>query len=289
MQRLRTISKPPDTLIADEIVETLLVEAGAAGQVPTNEHKLLKFLGLQQMSFDFMSQVEFLGPSEQPSSELRAALSLKDRVVATHSGLGEKRSRFSIFHEIAHCILPEHVDRIFVDTDQTLSWWTKARLEREANQVAADLLFQGNLFSEEALSLDLSLQSVIDLSPRYNASFEAGMRRYAERHVLPCALVVYDKVGRNDESFVEDDDYRLQYTITSSPFKKLYFSGQLTNELCKASDLYKTEHRWRIGEIVEREVVVDGRDQKWQFEAQVFGNGYKIFQLLTRCVKTTER
>jgi Zn-dependent peptidase ImmA (M78 family) len=289
MQRLRTTTKPPDFLAAEEIVETLLVEAHAAGELPTNQNKLLKFLGLEQMSFDFMNEVEFLEASDKPDSELRAALSLRHKVIATHSGLSEKRSRFSVFHEIAHCILPDHVGKIFVDTDQTLSWWTKARLEREANQVAADLLFQGSLFSEEALSSDLSVKSVLDLAPKYGASYEAALRRYTERHVVPCALIVYDKLSRNDESFVEDDEYRLQYTITSAPFKKLHFSGQLTGESAKASDIFKTEYRWRVGDVVEREIIIDGQHRKWQFEAEVFGNGYKIFQLLKRCVKVQTR
>src|SRR5438128_254723 len=141
------------------------------------------------MTFDFMHEVDFLDQAEKAPRDLRAALSLNERVVATQTAMGEKRTRFSIFHEIAHCVLPEHVDRTFVDTDQTLSWWTRARLEREANQFAGELLFQANRFSEETLSSPISLQTVIDLAPKYGASYEAAFRRYAERHVVPCALI----------------------------------------------------------------------------------------------------
>src|SRR5260370_1315206 len=58
---------------------------------------------------------------------------------------------------------------------------------KQANQFAADLLFQGKLFNEQCLSLDTSLKPVIELAPHYSASYEAAFRRYAESHVLPCA------------------------------------------------------------------------------------------------------
>jgi len=282
MQKLRITSNPAEYIPAEEIVETLLVEAGAAGELPTDEMKLLNFLGLEQMSFDFMHELDFLDQPDKMPADLRAALSLSERVVAIQTAMGEKRTRFCILHEIGHCVLPEHVDRIFVDTDQTLSWWTKARLEREANRFAADLLFQGSRFSEEALGSEISLETAIDLAPKYGASYEAAFRRYTERHVVPCALIVYDKLGRNDESFVEDDQYQIQYTITSGTFRRLYFSGQLTSDVCKASEIFKSSDFWKVGQLVVSHVVVEGPSDKWRFETEIFSNGYKIFQFLKR-------
>jgi Zn-dependent peptidase ImmA (M78 family) len=280
MQKLRTTTNSPESIAPEEIIETLLVEAGAAGELPTSETRLLKFLELEQMSFDFMHEVDFLNDQGNVPADLRAALSLNDRVVATQAGMGEKRTRFSIFHEIGHSVLPEHRERIFVDNDQTMSWWTKARLEREANQFAADLLFQGSRFTEEALSSPTSLQTPMDLSPKYGASYEASFRRYVERHVVPCAVIVHDRVSKNDQSFVEDDEYKIQYTITSGPFQRLYFSGQLTSDPSKAAELFKSSDYWKVGQIVESEVVIEAPSKRWVFEAEVFSNGYKIFQFL---------
>jgi hypothetical protein len=284
MQTLRTASKPADALTAEEILETLLVEAKAADELPTSETKLLRFLGLEQLSFDFVQELPFLDSPEKPPGELRAALHKGEKVVATQAGMGDKRTRFSIFHEIAHCVLPEHHSRLFVDTDQTLSWWAKVRLEREANRFAADLLFQGRHFSEHALGSDTSLKTAVSLAPLYGASYEAAFRRYAESHVLPCALIVYDKVSRSEESYVDDEDYRIQYTITSPTFRRLYFSGlQTGDETFSASKIYAPNTTWRVGDIAERELVVQGQGkEKWRFETEIFGNGYKIFQFLRR-------
>lgn len=42
--------------------------------------------------------------------------------------------------------------------------------------------------------------------------------RYTECHVVPCALIVYDKATCDEESYVDEDLYRIQYTIPSAPF-----------------------------------------------------------------------
>jgi hypothetical protein len=282
--RLRTTTRPEQDIPSEEILDTLLIEAGVAGKLPTDHKRLLEFLGLEQLSFDFMKEVEFLDSASESKGEIRAALHLAKKAVATQSGMGEKRERFSVFHEIAHCVLPEHNLKIFLDNDHTLSFWTKARLEREANRFAADLLFQGRLFTEQALNFDTSVRTAVDLAPQYGASFEATLRRYTETHVIPCGLIVYDKVATRDDSFVEDDEYRIHYTITSAPFRKLYFSGvQMSAEKCKAAEIYGHGPAWRIGQISEKELVVESEGkEKWLFETEVFSNGYKIFQFLKR-------
>jgi hypothetical protein len=93
-------------LTKEEIVETLLAESGIARSLPTDEGKVLNFLGLKQLSFDFTKELDFLDSDDQSAGDLRAALSLNDKLVAIHSDLNEKRSRFSVLHEVAHFILP---------------------------------------------------------------------------------------------------------------------------------------------------------------------------------------
>lgn len=285
MGKLHATAKAPDDLSSKEILETLLVEAGTSGFLPTDEGRLLQYLGLEQLSFDFMSEVDWVKEGTAIPGELRAALHLDEKVVATQSGQGEKRTRFSIFHEIAHCVLPEHHERLFVDTDQTLSFWTKARFEKEANQFAADLLFQGNMFSEQALSLPTSLNTVLGLAPKFGASYEAALRRYTEMHVEPCALVVYERVPRkaNDE-YLEEDDYRIHYTVTSPSFRRDFFSSvSLSDGTCKASEIFGPSSGWLRSSVVENELTIDREGRSpWHFETEVFTNSYKVFQFLRR-------
>jgi IrrE N-terminal-like domain len=274
-------------LTSEEIVETLLAESGVTESLPTDEHTLLDFLGLRQLSFDFMAELDFMGTEDDPDTDddpvknLRAALSKNEKVVAIHSELNEKRGRFSTLHEIAHFILPEHHERLFLDNDETLSWWSRVRLEREANQIAADLLFQGRKFALEAIDQPLSWRTVLDLAPKYGASYEAAGRRYVEGHVLPCALVVYDKIAKTNEVDFEEDLYRLQYARVSRPFQKQFFRNlQSDPNKFSSPDLYRPQY-W--GEITEKELVVGNHEHsKWRFDTEVFSNGYKIFQLIKR-------
>ena len=262
------------------------METGVAEKLPTDEGKLLGFLNLKQLSFDFKEELSFIVDKPDIPANLRAALSLNDQVVVTHTNLGAKRSRFSVFHEIGHFVLPEHRDKLFLDTDETLSWWTRVRLEREANEFAADLLFQTNRFTEEVLDAPLSSRSALNLAPQYGASYESALRRYVERHVLPCAVVVYDKLTHpTGESDFEDDQYKIQYTVTSPPFRKLYFSAVESSEpISRASEIYKVRGSWDVNRIVESEIVVEKANARgdWRFETELFTNGYKIFQFLVR-------
>lgn len=283
MQKFQATSKTPQEPTRDELIEALLVEAGAANVLPTDEHRLLGYLRLEQMSFDFMQELDFLPKQSSSTVELKAALSLNDRLIATQSGLSDKRKRFGIFHEIGHFILPEHRDRLFLDNDASLSWWTKVRIEKEANEIAAELLFQGNRFTDESLSFPTSVKTVTRLAPQYGASYESAIRRYTERHVLPCAVIVYQKATKNaDDVEFEDTDYKLHYTITSPSFRKEYFSGiEIKGGAIKGAELAGKSHWWGVDDICQRELNVSRVGEgAWHFETEIFSNGYKVFQFV---------
>jgi len=285
LQKLRISNRPPEDLSGEEIVETLLEETGTRDRLPTDESKLLGFLNLQQLSFDFAQEMDFLQKVPDLPNKLRAALSLNDKAVVTHSNLSPKRYRFSVFHEIGHFILPEHREKLFLDTDETLGWWTKLRLEKEANEIAADFIFQGNRFTDESLAFPLSCKTVHQLAPKYGASYESGIRRYVERHVLPCAVVVYDKMpGDPEEGDIEDAQYKIQYTIASPSFSKHYFTAVESKEpFSRGADIFKVHAARNVANIAETQLVVERADKgNWYFETELFTNGYKIFQFVVR-------
>lgn len=292
MPKLRISYKPAEDLSREEIVETLLSEAGTRDRLPTDHTRLLGFLNLRQLSFDFSEETDFLKEAPDLPDKLRAALSLNHRLVVTDSGLSPKRHRFSVFHEIGHFVLPEHRERFFLDTDETLDWRTKVRLEREANEIAADFIFQGNRFTEESLAFPLSCRTVHELAPRYGVSYESAIRRYAERHVLPCAVIVYDKIsGDPEEDDVEDSRYRIQYTIASDSFRDRFFRGVECKEpFSRGSDIYKVHGARDVATIAQSELLVERADKgTWHFETELFTNGYKIFQFVVRPIDTKKK
>jgi len=125
---------------------------------------------------------------------------------------------------------------------------------------------------------------VLDLAPQYDASYESGMRRYVERHVLPCAVIVYEKSPGALGDDLEDAKYRIHYTVTSTPFRREYFAGVKTEaELTRGSDIFQVHGSWNIGNVVQSELVVERDDAPpWRFQTELFTNGYKIFQFIVR-------
>lgn len=234
------------------------------------------------MSFDFDAEPEFLSAAPNISKRVRAALSVNHRVVATHASLGSKPKRWGVMHEIAHFVLPEHIDTLFFDDDKTLSPWASKRLEREANSLAAELVFQGDRFTEESLDLPFSCKTAIELAPKYDASFESAIRRYAERHPLPCAVIVYEKCVGIAAEDLEDERYRVQYTVTSGQFERLYFSGvKSDSEFSRGSDIFQVHGLAQIGNVVNTELRVQKHDGgEWIFGSELFTNGYKVFQFV---------
>ena len=264
------------------IAAALLKETGTDDILPTSESTLLGYLGLKQLSFDFDAEPDFIGAAPDISRRVRAALSVNHRVVATHAGLGPKPKRWGVMHEIAHFVLPDHIDNLFYDDDRTLSPWASKRLEREANSLAAELVFQGNRFTEESLDLPFSCKTPIELAPRYDASFESAIRRYAERHPLPCAVIVYEKCVGIAAEDLEDERYRVQYTATSDQFERLYFSGVESDvEFSRGSDIFKVHGLSQIGNVVNTELRVRKHSGgEWRFDSELFTNGYKVFQFV---------
>jgi hypothetical protein len=73
---------------------------------------------------------------------------------------------------------------------------------------------------------------------------------------------------------VEDDDYRIHYTITSPAFRRLYFSAVEMNNTCKAAEIFGANESYSVGRVVERELsVLNEGKEKWAFETDVFSNG----------------
>jgi len=280
--KLPNLKPIPGDLSHDEIAEALLSEAGALNVLPTSESNLLDYLKLKQMSFDFGGEPDFIQVAPDISGKLRAALSVNHRVVATHSKLGAKRSRWGVFHEIGHFVLPEHIEKLFLDDDKTLSVWTHSRLEREANSLAAELVFQGDRFTEESLDYSLSCRTPLDLAPKYDASFESAVRRYVERHPLQCAAIVYEKCPTLAEEDPQDERYRIHYTVTSEAFRRQYFSGvESDSEFSSGSDIFQVHGVSQIGNIVRTELHVEKhRGSQWVFDSELFTNGYKVFQFV---------
>lgn len=91
---------------------------------------------------------------------------------------------------------------LYADDHETLSPSTNRLFEQEANQGAAELLFQRTRFTQDATDTEISIAAIWDLTHRYDSSFHAAIRRYAETHPGAVAAIVLDRTPSSTDPHI---------------------------------------------------------------------------------------
>lgn len=266
-----------------ELVRYLIRETGHSDRTRINPAELLKFLKLDFVSFDFAAE---LPPDAQQSvggASPRALISFSDRIVATDESLDEKRTRFSVLHEIGHYVLPNHEHSLYVCDDAGLSFGARLSLEREANEFAADLLFLGDRFSLDANSRTISAASVKELATAYAASFEATARRLAERNFRPCMLVSFKQKASKTRVDVEEvPEWTVRYCVASPAFRAKYFekiTGSVPTDV--ASEFMESGRDFADSCVRDLDIRSPNQTDVERFRGEFFYDSWNIFCLLT--------
>jgi hypothetical protein len=133
------------------------------------------------------------------SGKAHALLDRREREVHVNpeTDLAGQRA-FKRLHEVSHDLFEwQHIDdgvhvEGFADDQLTLSPATHILFEREANQGAAELLFQRDRFQKIAAEYSVGVAVVEELAVKFGSSRHAAFRRYVETHGRPIAGVVLD-------------------------------------------------------------------------------------------------
>ena len=268
-------------------VERVLREADVRGQLPTPVDDIVAAAGLHHGSENlFDERILARAPRELQDAvkglagKVRAMLDRREREVYVHPEIQiEGRRNFQTLHEVGHDILPWQSALAYADDDQRLSLSTRIRFEQEANQTAAELLFQRDVFMEMAADHVIGFAGVVELCEQIGASIHAGTRRYAETHRAPvCALVLDSKPVRE-----EPLAYRRREAVHSPAWAER-FSPPSIWPTCLTHDPYEfvTQARraliWSpvIGEWAFPDL--EGKRVKLRFE--LFSNTYRTFALI---------
>lgn len=264
-----------------ELVHYLLHESGQDQRDAVNPADVLSLLKLDYETFDFDSALpeEARGEGNRP----RALLSFPDRLVAVHSAVRDRPARFSVLHEIGHYVLPNHQHRLYLCDDQGLGFSARLSLEREANEFAADLLFQGDRFTLEANSHPIAATTVKTLGKKYLASFEATARRLVERNLRPCMLIVFGKESSRATIDIDSPPvWSKKYAVASVPFRTALFtdvqSAVVPVEI--AAELTKSGRDIAEGYACTVSVKTPS-GERTPLQAEFFCNQYSIFCFLT--------
>jgi hypothetical protein len=178
----------------------LLGLAEVGDRLPTPVDDLIAAAGLHRGSDDMFADDTLAEAPRHLRDAIRrlrgkvhAALDRKQRVVYVDPSINNAgRRAFRALHEVGHDILPAQNAPAHGDDAYTLSWLNKVRWERDANQVAAELLFQRDRFTRLAAEYEIGLGSMVKLAQTFGGSLQAGHRRYVEFHRDAVAGVVLD-------------------------------------------------------------------------------------------------
>ena len=193
-------------------VKGLLHAADVGERLPTPVDDIVVAAGLTRTGEIVVSSSMIRRAPREMRPLLRSAgrkilglLDRRERVIQIKSVRTPGQKRFVTCHEVAHDIFPWQAElAVLGDDRRTLSPQVTAMFEREANQGAAELLFQQDLLKRVALDYPISLSTPIELAVLFGASIHATFRRWVEGlDTTACGLVLDTNLTGNHRSRYE--------------------------------------------------------------------------------------
>jgi hypothetical protein len=187
--------------------ERLLAFADARGRLPTPVDDIVAAAQLTEPAQSLLAD-EAINDAPRHLREkiarlkgkVKAVLDRRTKEVHLHPEIHIVGQRnFNRLHETSHNIFDWQTELAYADDNHTLTWAPEHRAnldrqwEQEANQGAAELLFQRDLLTEMAAGERIGFVSIVDLSERFGASIHATFRRVVETHHGALAGVVVDE------------------------------------------------------------------------------------------------
>jgi len=254
-----------------DLAMAALRRAGALGVLPTPLDAVAAAAGVAEVIDIGSLPEDLLRARPRAMSKILGAYVFGADTAFVDRSLGLGRARFVQAHETAHRLLPWHAQAFLLDDTRRLFRETEEALEREANLLAAHLIFQGGGFVTLAAGRETSLRAARALAREHGASCHATLRHYVEHHRDPVALLAAGRITRRDGTVPI-------WTATESPaFRRRFgpLAGRIPEHgLCVVggADLAKLVGTVRLSGRVHREEVgiADRRGELQPFLAEAF-------------------
>ena len=156
-------------------------------------------------------------------------IDLIDNIIYLDRTVSPQKQEFIKLHEVGHKMLPwQHATFMFTDYKSTLTPDVKALFEQEANRFAAEVLFQGDRFTQQSRNLPLELETPLGLSRDYGSSAHAAIRRFVEVSHRCCAVLI----ARPSISGLNNDSaFSVAYEVRSDYFATQFEGTRLPRRL----------------------------------------------------------
>lgn len=269
--------------------ERILEGAGVKNRIPVPENEILSYSQLIKEGSAELSDVSesiFKKTGIWVLNGIKKVLGILDyreKVIYVSPEIHAKKDKFVTFHEVAHHTIPWHQEIFYADDAYTLSFSTEKKIEAEANQLAAHLLFGVDRFTNDAADVNISIAAAKDLADRYAASYHAAFRRYVETHVQPCALLIF-KISKDDTELILNLEPHLeyQYMIRSRPFLEQYelFAPIIVENVTNVISQHNANYLLNNTKTLEDITYVQSLNNFEEFTYETWGNFYNLFVLL---------
>ena len=209
-----------------------LDRAAAWGVFPTPTSDILEAAKLRvapASAFDPRRIVEFLrGKAESAAIALKSAISkvfgiydADEHLIHIDHTVHKSKQNFLKLHEAGHHELPTHrkLFRLFQDCEKTLESDVADLFEREANNFARFVLFQGDGYRDMAADCSLELKTPMTLAKTFGASIYASCREYARTHRSVCVVYILEPMTFCGVAGARATVRRIE---TSKPFEKQF-------------------------------------------------------------------
>jgi hypothetical protein len=289
--------RPEDSFLNDHQLiairreaDRLLQKASASGRFPTAVDDLLAAAKLTVVGDEVLNEGvlrEFMRRAKAGLATIKSALSkvlglfdAQDRLVLIDRDAPRPKIPFIKLHEAGHGTLPHQrkLYRLIHDCQQTLDPEIRDMFEREANVFASEVLFQGDVFSQEAHAQAFGIRVPMALAKKFGASNYSTFRRYVSTSPRACCVVVLELPTQDSGGRLMAEVRRV---VVSKSFETLYDGRILCENVHHGHPLVDVIPALGKRMTFGREVVlVDRNGDERICEAESLNTGHQILLLL---------
>lgn len=198
---------PADLRAVEERARQLLDRSSARGRYPTPVEDILQAAKLKVASTNAFDPAGILSYIRQRTADagklIKSALSKvfgiydpEEFLIHIDGTVVKPKQTFLKLHETGHHEIPTHrkVFRLFQDCEKTLAPNIADQFEREANNFARYMLFQGDGYERLAADCDMSIRTPMKLAKTFGASIYASAREFARKNHRACVVYVLEPI-----------------------------------------------------------------------------------------------
>ena len=221
----------------------VLNEAGAWGVLPTPIPILMQVAKVEEVPDEVLSASFIHKLRRKAGKSLKQAIQKVLGIFHASEGLiyldhqiHEAKKPFIRCHEIAHAYLPwqRKMYTVVEDCERSLDPEIADLFDREANNFAAEVIFQVNTFIDMAEQCDFSIWTPIKLSKKFGASIYASIRQYVSKNARACAVLILNPPENHKEL---GRCATLRRFIASAPFNEQFGAISWPNMFTPLDDI----------------------------------------------------